>query len=455
MYVPRLTAAVRVLATVAVALFAIGCLIAGGAIWPNLTTTATAESLDNAPAWAAKIEAAQSAQAGAAAVQVAAAKAKATHAAVRTEGDTTIFELAMSQGVPAEIFSLSNPYRIIIDLPDLTFDLPESAGRVPVGLIETYRYGQFAEGKARIVIDTTGPARIKGASMAHATGGQGVILRVALLATDAASFGSGTGAGRPAPEEGPKDPTPAPLNPTTGAAQDKPIIVLDPGHGGIDPGAVGAGNVLEKDLVLSVSRRVRARLVASGRYQVVMTRDKDVFVSLDQRLKISQSNAAALFISLHADSIDQLDVASSIKGATIYTLSERASDAEARAMAEKENASDLLAGLDVAEGDDSGQVRSILIDLMKRETANFSTEFSRTLVGQMRSKVSLAPKPQRSAAFKVLKQTHAPSVLIELGFVSNAEEARQMQSAQWQERVAGAIVAAVDRYFSKRANNLP
>jgi N-acetylmuramoyl-L-alanine amidase len=180
-----------------------------------------------------------------------------------------------------------------------------------------------------------------------------------------------------------------------------------------------------------------------------MTRARDVFVSLSDRLAISRKAQSDLFISIHADSIEST-YAQSIKGATIYTLSERASDAEARAIAEKENASDLIAGLDVAKGEDNDDVKNILIDLMKRETANFSAEFSRTLVRSLKSNVSLSRDPERAAAFKVLRQTHAPSVLVELGYVSNPDESRQMQSAAWQAKVAASIAAAVEAYFAKR-----
>jgi N-acetylmuramoyl-L-alanine amidase len=185
-----------------------------------------------------------------------------------------------------------------------------------------------------------------------------------------------------------------------------------------------------------------------------MTRASDVFVSLSERLAISRRSGSDLFISVHADSIEDT-FAQSIKGATIYTLSERASDAEARAMAEKENASDLIAGLDVSDGEEGHQVKNILIDLIKRETANFSAEFSRTLVRKLRTNVSLSRDPERSAAFKVLKQPHAPSVLVELGYLSNAEEARKMQSVEWQDKVVTSIVAAVDAYFSKRTVGTP
>jgi N-acetylmuramoyl-L-alanine amidase len=363
----------------------------------------------------------------------------------------TVFQLTLTEGVTAEVYSLAKPYRVIIDLPDVGFTLPADAGRDGRGLVQAYRYGQFAEGKARIVLDTTGPVTIARAAMTNARSGSGVVLTVELRPSNAAAFGEGTGGGRQAAEAAPAAAIfdSARAAPPKAADQDKPVIVIDPGHGGIDPGAVGAGNLLEKHLVFAVAKRVQEQLESTGRYTVVMTRARDVFVSLSDRLAISRKAQSDLFISIHADSIEST-YAQSIKGATIYTLSERASDAEARAIAEKENASDLIAGLDVAKGEENDDVKNILIDLMKRETANFSAEFSRTLVRSLKSNVSLSRDPERAAAFKVLRQTHAPSVLVELGYVSNPDESRQMQSVAWQAKVAASIAAAVEAYFAKR-----
>lgn len=377
-----------------------------------------------------------------------AALSDATAVDVLGDRQTTLIQLTLSRGVTAEIYTLANPYRVIVDLPGVNFKLPTDAGRDPRGLVSAFRYGQFDEGKARMVLDTIGPVAIAKAAMTKARSGTGVVLTIELSPTDSAAFGAGTGGGRQAPV--PAEPATEPRSAATAKTADsKPVIVIDPGHGGIDPGAVGAGNLLEKNLVLAVAKRVQAQLAATGNYDIVMTRTRDVFISLNDRLKMSRKAGADLFISIHADSIEQT-YAQSIKGATVYTLSERASDAEARAIAEKENASDLIAGLDVAKGEENDDVKNILIDLMKRETANFSAEFSRTLVRSLKSKISLSRDPERAAAFKVLRQTHAPSVLVELGYVSNPEESRQMQASEWQDKVAASIAGAVNAYFSKR-----
>ena len=203
--------------------------------------------------------------------------------------------------------------------------------------------------------------------------------------------------------------------------------------------------------MLEVARRVERRLRATGRYRVALTRDRDVFLSLDQRVNVSAEAGADLFVSLHADSLASKEYATQVRGATVYTLSERASDEQARLMAEKENASDQAAGIDSgALSAENEAVRSILYDLMKRETSNFSTDFSNLLVSRLRKAVSVSRDPQRSAAFRVLKQARAPSVLIELGFLSNDADARLMREAEWQGKVAQSIVAAIDAFFDKR-----
>jgi N-acetylmuramoyl-L-alanine amidase len=415
---------------------------------PVLTATARAQEASGAFDWFSKATAAGN-SAGASAAQDKEATpefvSQATAVDVIGDQDETLFQLTLTRGVTAEVYTLANPYRVIIDLPDVGFALSPEAGRDARGLVSSFRYGQFDKGKARIVLDTTGPVAIARARMENVRSGSGVVLTVALKPTEAIAFGEGTGGGRQ-PRAASNESTPT--RPTRDASA-RPIVVIDAGHGGIDPGAVGAANLLEKNLVLSVAKKVQEQLETSGRFEVVMTRSGDVFVSLNDRLAVSKKAQADLFISIHADSIEET-YAQSIKGATIYTLSERASDAEARAIAEKENASDLIAGLDAGDGEDNTDVKNILIDLMKRETANFSAEFSRTLVRSLKTNIRLSRDPQRSAAFKVLRQTHAPSVLVELGYVSNPEESRQMQSASWQVKVADSIVAAIESFFAKR-----
>lgn len=385
------------------------------------------------------------------AAALAAPEATATSAHLSGDETRTTFRLDLTAGVTAEIFTLANPYRVIVDLPDVSFRLPDGTGQTGHGLVEAFRYGLFAERKARVVIDTAGPVRIERAAMTAAPRSDGIIFTFDMVTTAPESFGAGTGAGKAA-EEGRKasaasKSAEAPAKPPQ---RDKAVVMIDPGHGGIDGGAVSASNVLEKDVVLSVARELNRQLAATGRYDVRMTRASDVFISLDQRVNLSLEQGVDLFISLHADSLAEDRGARSIRGATIYTLSERASDEHARRMAEKENASDLVAGLNAPDVDDDDQVTGILIDLMKRETANFSADFSNTLVSKMKRKVALSRVPQRAAAFKVLKQTHAPSVLIELGYLSHPEDEKLLSSPDWHKQVAGSIAAAIETYFTKR-----
>ncbi|MCH9765337.1 MAG: N-acetylmuramoyl-L-alanine amidase [Alphaproteobacteria bacterium] len=363
----------------------------------------------------------------------------------------TVFTITLSQGLTAEVFTLSNPYRVVIDMPEVAFALPDGTGRSGRGLVREFRYGLFSEDKGRVVLDTTGPVRIDGARMVATS--RGVDFEVRLVTISDAEFGKGTGAGRaqpkPTAKAKPRITAPDPKD-RLAKISAKPVIVIDPGHGGIDPGAVGVSNLLEKDVVLGVGLALRDVLKRSGNFDVRMTRARDIFLSLDRRVEMSRHHEADLFVSLHADSVSDKGVASAIRGASVYTLSGRASDEQARKMAEKENASDLLAGISSDEDQGASDVRSILIDLMQRETANFSTEFSNVLVRQLRSNVSLSRGPQRSAAFKVLKQTHAPSVLIELGYMSNTEDERLMRTRAWRQKVATSIAKAVGNYFRKR-----
>lgn len=365
---------------------------------------------------------------------------------VKAGNSTALFKLRLSTGVVAEVFTLADPYRVIIDLPDVAFRLPEGTGSKGGGLVSQFRYGLFAAGKARIVIDTHGPVSIKRADMQNADTKGAVELTLTLVKTDAAQFGRGTGPQASSNANDDADSNPDAHKPRSGL----PVVVIDPGHGGVDPGAVGGKGIYEKDIVLAVALALKSELEKSGRFKVSATRTDDVFVSLDDRLRLSRSADADLFVSLHADSLGDDSVADRIRGATVYTLSSRASDEQARLMAEKENRSDLIAGLAPVAAEHENDVANILIDLMKRETADFAADFSNVLVSHLRGAVPLSHKPRRSAAFKVLKQTRTPAVLIELGYLSNATDRKLLRSAAWQEKAALSIASSVTAYFAKR-----
>lgn len=371
-----------------------------------------------------------------------------TDADLQAANNETIFTVGLSQGVTAEVFTLANPYRVVVDMPEVAFRLPDGTGRTGRGLVKAFRYGLFSADKGRIVLDITEPARIVSARLQD--DGAEMQLEIRLAAISAEEFGRGTG---PVVKEAPaelEEADQAPQEPLDKPPPARPVIVIDPGHGGIDPGAVGVDNLLEKDVVLGVAKALRAALKRSGSFDVHLTRSRDVFLSLSRRVEVSREHKADLFVSLHADSVPDISSPEKISGASVYTLSHRASDALARKMAEKENASDVLAGIATEESQGGSDVRSILFDLMRREASNFSTEFSNVLLRQLRRDVSLSRGPKRSAAFKVLKQSHAPSVLIELGYMSNPDDVVLMRTEKWRLKIAGSIARAVTRYFEKR-----
>jgi N-acetylmuramoyl-L-alanine amidase len=222
-------------------------------------------------------------------------------------------------------------------------------------------------------------------------------------------------------------------------------IVIDPGHGGIDGGAEGLNGTIEKNVTLAFATELRDKLAAVGKYDVFMTRDTDEYLRLDDRVRIARQHEADLLISIHADTIS----VKGIRGATVYTVSDKASDPEAQALADRENLSDQFAGMVIKN--DNKEVTDILIDLIRRETHTFSMSFAHTLVGQLSTSVGLINNPQRSAGFKVLKAPDVPSVLVELGYLSNAKDEAQLLDVEWRGKAAQSITNAVALFASARA----
>jgi N-acetylmuramoyl-L-alanine amidase len=241
-------------------------------------------------------------------------------------------------------------------------------------------------------------------------------------------------------------PAEAAASPKSAAVADsRPVVVIDPGHGGIDNGTQ-AGSESEKSLVLGFGLALRDRIEKSGKYRVVMTRTDDTFIPLADRVRIARNQSAALFVSIHADALPRRE--GDAQGATIYTLSDRASDAEAERLAEAENKADAIGGVNLTE--EPVEVADILIDLAQRETRTFSNRFARLLMGEMKSTVRMHKHPLKSAGFKVLKAPDVPSVLIELGYVSNKGDLEHMVSENWRNRTVGSMAQAIDVFLAKR-----
>ncbi|HEV7415819.1 MAG TPA: N-acetylmuramoyl-L-alanine amidase [Tianweitania sediminis] len=337
---------------------------------------------------------------------------------------------------------LRSPYRLVIDLPEAKFRFDHKALK-PKGLITGIRYGDLGEGKSRIIVSAKGPFRLAdfdllknekqdGSRMVFDLEAASEQAFEALLAEQATSTGSTEKAARVANAQ------------PSQQAKHRFTIVIDPGHGGIDGGANGATGTVEKDVTLAFSRQLRDLLVEAGEYNVVMTRDDDRFLRLDERVRIARQHAADLLISIHADTIRL----KSVRGATVYTVSDRASDADSAALADRENLSDQLAGIQIEDQDH--QVADILVDLIRRETHTFSMTFAKSLVGELKQTVTMINKPHRFAGFKVLRAPDVPSVLLELGYLSNEGDEQHLRDPEWRGKAAAGIAEAIREFAGAR-----
>jgi N-acetylmuramoyl-L-alanine amidase len=252
-----------------------------------------------------------------------------------------------------------------------------------------------------------------------------------------------TPAVQPAPVVRAAMPVPQPAPPLAKAHDGVPVVVIDPGHGGVDPGATGVSGIYEKYITLAMARELKAVLEKSGRYRVHLTRDRDVFIRLRDRVALARQFGADLFISLHADAVQNAQ----IRGLSVYTLSQNASDNESQALAEKENKADLIAGIDLSH--ESADVAGILIDLAQRETMNRSAGFAGELVDEVGHELDLLGNTHRFAGFAVLKAPDVPAVLVEMGYLSNDDEERELRQPQYRVKLAKAVAKAVDRFFAQ------
>jgi N-acetylmuramoyl-L-alanine amidase len=359
--------------------------------------------------------------------------------AVEVDGAKTRFKVTLSKAVTAQAYLMERPDRLIIDLPEVAFHLPPDTGRKREGLIASYRYGLFAPGRSRVVMDLAQPATVSAIHTEPNAPGGAALLIIELSRADRDEFRraamESAGISRVASEQ------PAP-NKTEDA---RPVIMIDPGHGGIDPGAAAHSGVHEKELVLSFALQLKKRLEAQGHYRVLMTRDQDVFISLGDRVRAARSAKADLFISIHADS---LSGGQDVRGLTVYTGSERASDAESARLADRENKADSMAGIESGDGPDD--VLDILQDLTLRETRTFSHGFATRLVGEFDAVARLNKNPRREAGFRVLRAHDVPSVLVELGYLSSRQDLDLLTSDEWRGKMVSAMTVAIDRFFATR-----
>jgi N-acetylmuramoyl-L-alanine amidase len=395
-----------------------------------------------------------------------AAKTAAAHApetALKGDRARTRFIIGLERTVEFQVFSLTNPNRVFVELPDVMLQLPPQPGEAAVGLVKSFRGGQSAPGKARVVIDVTGPVIVDKAAIEKSKDGKTIQLVLEIVPAEPGAStkadakrttllagASGLGA------VGVQPPIPRPaVSPQVRAlSMFKPVIVLDPGHGGDDTGAQKNGTV-EKNVVLAFSLMLRDKLNATGRYKVLMTRDTDVFVELNKRREFAEHNLAQLFVAVHADYAQ-----SSARGATIYSLRESVANSLQRSA--RGEASDILSDKELAAAKpmdgDLGAIRGFLADLIRLEVErnrDRTSVFVKSVIEHMGESTNLKDNPDRTAAFVVIKSAKVPSILVELGYVTNQEDAELLKSEQWREKVSASIVTAIDNYFSNQLARMP
>ena len=419
------------------------------------------------PAWIGAGEASAQSRHGPAEVASAAPVIPAVPQAESEPAKTTRFVIALERRVDYQVISLPNPNRVIVDLPNIKLRLPPTLNGAPVGIVSGFRAGLGAPGKMRVVIDVTEPVVVEKSEISESGGGP-VLLTLeiaptavsmaALIQAAVASPAAQTPPGvQPAALRKIQPPVPRPAErPGKHASKTyKPLIVLDPGHGGHDSGAVRNGTV-EKDVVLAFAKTLRDQLRASGLYRVEMTRDTDSFVPLEDRRAFAEEHNAALFIAIHADY-----ATSRARGATIYSLRDSVATSLA-ASARRENPNDALSTEELgslkALGRQAPMVKGILAELATRETQSNRDRtgtFVRAVIENMGQSTTMNENPDRTAAFQVLLTAKVPAVLIELAYVTNQADAAQLRSDEWRRNVAKSIRTAIDNYFSHQGVRLP
>ena len=330
------------------------------------------------------------------------------------------------------LFRLGDPNRIVIDVKNATFmPVCQTKRFANTGFVSGIRTG-VPDGKtARIVLDLPNREIQEKHFMLSPQAGTGwrFVLDMEVSGESPSASSGATGSKVSVKNFEKKSPV------------KKKVIVLDPGHGGQDPGAISISGKYEKDLTLKMAQETKKMLERAG-YKVVLTRDKDIFISLRGRIQKAHEANGDLFISIHADSARNR----SAKGLSVYTISETASDKEAAALAERENKADILPGMDL--GEYQPEVGNILIDFAKTYTMDQSAKYADEVVKEMRKEVQLVPNAHRFAGFVVLKSPSIPSVLVELGYLSNRQEDRSLQKESYRAGLSRALVRAVKTYFA-------
>ncbi len=340
--------------------------------------------------------------------------------------------IELSEKPDLSVFKLNGPARLVIDFQQTKLS---QKVRAKTDLVKDFltgvRFGTPSGTTARVVLDLANDAVTEKHQMLAPQGGSPWRFVIDL-----------SGSGGPSQLRATTPTSTGGLKPFKPAPKRQKVIMLDPGHGGQDPGAISKAGRYEKDLTLKMAKETKSLLENAG-YKVVLTRSTDVYITLRGRVKKAHDAGVDLFMSIHADSAAN----SSARGLSVYTISERASDKEAAALAERENKSDILFGMDL--GDYQPEVGNILIDLAKRDTMDKSAAYAQALVQEMKQTVQLVPNAHRFAGFAVLKSPNIPSVLIELGYLSNRSEERQMQKESYRNKLGKAIVRAVNKYFKE------
>lgn len=391
--------------------------------------------------------------------------AEITDVRIGQHGTRTRVVLDVDRELKFEIFTLPDPYRVVVNLPEVLWKLDDATVPENKGLLSRMRYGLFSPGTSRMVLDVKGPVNVANSFMLKPVDGGRWRFVMDLSPTSETEFLEALAQQRAKARQSldelvakvtpdgppvlvtsvqPKNPPATPVSvlaPRKPSIPGKRIVAIDAGHGGVDPGTIGVGKTYEKNVTLAMARDLRAALEATGRYKVVLTRDRDIFLRLRDRVQVARDAEAELFISIHADSVPNRKT----RGLSVYTLSERASDKEAAKLAAKENKSDLIAGIDLSS--ESKDVTNILLDLAQRETMNQSARLAQELVGELRRQVMLLPNSHRFAGFAVLKAPDMPSVLVEAGFLSNRQDERNLLTSAYRKNMAEAMVKGIDQHF--------